>query len=46
MKDLFVQKSVLKHPELSACIEAKNYNDADIEIENYFRVLLGEHYLE
>jgi hypothetical protein len=46
MKDLFEQRSVEKHPELNSCIETKKYNDADIEVEKYFRNLLGEHYVD
>jgi hypothetical protein len=46
MKELFEQKSVEKHPQLAYRIETKIYNDADKEIEKYFRYLLGEHYVD
>ncbi|GHU22865.1 hypothetical protein FACS1894172_07840 [Spirochaetia bacterium] len=47
MKDLFVTKSIKKHPKLSGCIESKkNYSDFEQPVKMYFRNLLGEHYVD
>ncbi|MDR2481460.1 MAG: N-6 DNA methylase [Spirochaetaceae bacterium] len=46
IKNLFIQRSVEKHPQLCGIIEQKKYNNADIEIGKYFESLLGEHYMD
>jgi hypothetical protein len=44
---MFVSRSIQKHPNLAgaagAATDIKKYNDTGIEINNYFRRLLGEH---
>jgi tRNA G10 N-methylase Trm11 len=46
MKSLFEQKSVEKHPQLACRIKINKINNANSEIEKYFRHLLGEHYVD
>jgi hypothetical protein len=46
MQDLFVCKSIKKHPKLSRYTEIKKrYTDFEKPIEMYFKTLLGEHYV-
>ncbi|GHV07249.1 hypothetical protein AGMMS50229_13690 [Campylobacterota bacterium] len=47
IKDIFVQKSAEKHTELRSFI-GTNYqdNNTDLTIENYFRDLLKDHYID
>jgi hypothetical protein len=47
LRDVFVSKSLEKHPALIAHIEPKRrYNDVNTVIHDYFRELLGGHYIE
>jgi methylase of polypeptide subunit release factors len=47
LKNVFIWASIKKHPYLGKKVETrKKYNDANITIENYFRNLLGGHYVE
>jgi hypothetical protein len=47
MRDIFVCKSVKKHPELSWLFETnKDYSDAEKPVRRYFEELLGEHYVD
>jgi predicted RNA methylase len=47
MKDVFVSKSLKKHPGLSGYIKAKKtYSDIEKPVQTYFKNLLGEHYVD
>ncbi|MDR1894454.1 MAG: hypothetical protein LBQ61_07170 [Spirochaetales bacterium] len=47
LKDLFVYKSVQRHPKLSECAEIKKpYKDFEKPVQGYFKNLLGEHYVD
>jgi predicted RNA methylase len=50
LKELFVSRSIQKHPDLAgaagAATDVKKYNDAGIELNNYFRRLLKDHYVD
>ncbi|MDR0910950.1 MAG: hypothetical protein LBM77_14445 [Spirochaetaceae bacterium] len=46
MADLFMARSLQKHPNLKFPGRTKTYNDQDKQIEGYFRHLLGVHYVD
>jgi hypothetical protein len=46
LEPLFLSESAQKHPNISKCVDVKTYNDADMQVNKYFKQLLGEHYVE
>jgi hypothetical protein len=47
LQDVFVHKSIQKHPDLFRGVEQDmHHNDDNAAIDDYFRTLLGEHYVE
>ncbi|MDR0556788.1 MAG: SAM-dependent methyltransferase [Treponema sp.] len=46
LKDVFVNKTIQKHPNLHSSVEVKkSRNDGATALDAYFRTLLGEHYV-
>ena len=45
IKDAFIAKSIQKNPFIAEFFEDKSYSCDDAAIRNYFKTLLGEHYV-